>query len=321
MPTESHAPYIALTDWPWFRHLQSLSDRGKLDEANFWQPRGQRAPALRPGDPFILRLKSPHSAIAGFGFYASHCVLPLADAWTTFGDRNGDATWEAFRQRIVSFRAGKMTPNEIETRKLGCIALVHLTLWPQERWIPWGLERGWKKNVQVSKYERDPSRAELLRMAIVAEQADSRAEFASRFELVHDDERLVVRSDSVCREGQGAFRARLLGAYGGSCAITGEHTEPVLAAAHIQPYRGPRSNHPQNGLLLTQEFHTLFDRGYVAVTPDYKVRVSPRLRMDFGNGRRYEKHDGQLLLLPSDASAQPSREALEWHERKLFKAG
>jgi putative restriction endonuclease len=319
---ESLAPYIALTDWPWFRHLQSLSERGQLDEANFWQPRAQEPPRrLRPGDPFFFRLKAPRHAIAGFGFYASHCVLPLADAWTTFGDRNGDATWEGFHRRIVGFRAGEMAPDEIETRPIGCIALVHLTLWPESRWIPWGVERGWKPQTQVAKYESDPSRAELLHLAIATEHAEARAEFASRFELVHDDERLVVRSDTVRREGQGAFRTRLLDAYGGSCAITGEHTEPVLAAAHIQPYRGPRSNHPQNGLLLTQEFHTLFDRGYVAVTPDYKVRVSPRLRKDFGNGRRYEKHDGQLLLLPSDTAAQPSREALAWHERKLFKAG
>lgn len=27
------------------------------------------------------------------------------------------------------------------------------------------------------------------------------------------------------------------------------------------------SNHVQNGVLLTEEFHTLFDRGYVTITP------------------------------------------------------
>lgn len=42
----------------------------------------------------------------------------------------------------------------------------------------------------------------------------------------------------------------------------------VLDAAHIQPCLGPRSNHPQNGLVLTKEFHALFDRGYVTVTPE-----------------------------------------------------
>jgi putative restriction endonuclease len=78
----------------------------------------------------------------------------------------------------------------------------------------------------------------------------------------------------------------------------------------------------QNGLLLTQEFHTLYDRGYVAVTPDdFKVHVSPRLRTDFGNGRRYHEVDGQVIRLPSDPRLRPSAKALEWHWRRLFKAG
>ena len=88
------------------------------------------------------------------------------------------------------------------------------------------------------------------------------------------DERTIVLREVTDREGQGAFRLRMLRAYDGQCAITGEHTAPVLDAAHIQPYLGPRSNHVQNGLLLTKEFHALFDEGYVAVTPDYEVRVS-----------------------------------------------
>jgi putative restriction endonuclease len=269
----------------------------------------------------FFRLKSPHHAIAGFGFYASFCQLPLADAWSTFGDRNGDACWEGFRHRIGSYRADAMPAEEIDTRPLGCVALVHLSLWARSRWIPWGPDRGWKPQTQVGKFESDPARAELLRAAIAADHVVPPAEFSSRFELVIDDHRDVVRSDTIRRQGQGAFRARLLHAYSGACAITGEHTEPVLAASHIQPYLGPRSNHPQNGLLLTQEFHTLFDRGYVAITPDYEVRVSPRLRKDFGNGRRYERHDGQRLLTPEDPALRPSREALAWHERKLFKAG
>ena len=64
--------------------------------------------------------------------------------------------------------------------------------------------------------------------------------------------RALVLREIAEREGQGAFRVRLLRAYEGRCAITGEHTEPVLDAAHIQPYLGPGSNHIQNGLLLTK---------------------------------------------------------------------
>jgi predicted restriction endonuclease len=61
-------------------------------------------------------------------------------------------------------------------------------------------------------------------------------------------------------------------AYGRRCAVTCERSLPTLDAAHIQPYRGPRSNHLQNGLVLRADIHRLFDSGYVTVTPEYRFR-------------------------------------------------
>jgi putative restriction endonuclease len=112
----------------------------------------------------------------------------------------------------------------------------------------------------------------------------------------------------------------VLDAYGRACAITGEHTEPVLDAAHIQPYLGPRSNHVQNGLLLTKEFHTLFDLGYVTVTPEFVVRVSPSLSRDWQNGKRYYPYDGRALAtVPAKHALRPSAEALAWHNARVFR--
>jgi putative restriction endonuclease len=124
----------------------------------------------------------------------------------------------------------------------------------------------------------------------------------------------------VRREGQGTFRSRLLDAYGLRCAITGEHTEIVLDAAHTQPSAGPRSNHVKNGLLLTPEFHTLFDKGDVTVTPDLRVRVSGRLAREWNNGKRYAAYDGQELRAVPDASERPARAALGWHAGRVFVA-
>lgn len=317
-------PFVALTDHRWFDHLRGKAGgRGDLDEANFWLPSSQRPIArLEPGDPFFFRLKSPVNAIVGFGFFASFCRLPLRDAWLTFGDRNGDPTWESFAQRIHDYRTREMDPAEAETRPLACVALIHLSLWNEAAWIPWDAARGWHRNIQQGRYEEDPANVEILTSAMQAEST-SLDEMADRFRLVEADERTIKFARTVQREGQGSFRTRLLDAYSGSCAITGEHTEPVLAAAHIQTYLGPRSNHVQNGLMLTQEFHTLFDRGYVGVKPDdLTVHVSPRLQKDFGNGKRYASFDGRpLVVLPTDPRMRPSAEALEWHWERMFKAG
>jgi predicted restriction endonuclease len=168
--------------------------------------------------------------------------------------------------------------------------------------------------------ERDPARAALLVGSIVSDSLhqEVEAELEPGFVLVEGDERLRRVSERVVREGQGTFRARLLDAYGAACAVTGEHTEPVLAASHIQPYLGPPSNHIQNGVLLTQEFHTLFDLGLVGITPEYEVRISPQLKGRWQNGRRYYTYDRKPLVLPHDSAKRPSREALEWHRRNLY---
>ncbi len=122
------------------------------------------------------------------------------------------------------------------------------------------------------------------------------------------------------REGQGTLRSRLLDACDRRCAITGEHTEILLDAAHIQPYMGPRSNHVQNGLLLAQEFHTLFDKGYVTVTPDLRGRVSGRLAREWNNGKRCAAYHGQELRAVPGASERPARAAIEWHAESVLVA-
>ena len=92
-------------------------------------------------------------------------------------------------------------------------------------------------------------------------------------------------------------------------------------AAHIQPYLGPASNHVRNGLLLTQEFHTLFDRGLATVETrrdKYQLRVSPRIRERWNNGHRYYQFDKRELHVPADPALRPSPLALEWHREHVF---
>ena len=82
----------------------------------------------------------------------------------------------------------------------------------------------------------------------------------------------------VCRLGQGAFRIVVTDTYDRRCALTGERTLPVLEAAHIKPYSSGGAHDITNGLLLRSDLHTLFDRGYLTVTPEYRLEVSRRIR-------------------------------------------
>ena len=92
-------------------------------------------------------------------------------------------------------------------------------------------------------------------------------------------------------------------------------------SSHIQPYLGPRSNHVQNGVLLTKEFHALFDLGLVGISADYRVRVSRALQDRWHNGHRYYRYqDHELVAVPDRSGERPSPEALDWHMRHVFVA-
>ncbi|MHC4862347.1 MAG: HNH endonuclease [Planctomycetota bacterium] len=315
-------PFIALTDKRWFDSLASRAEDGRLDEVNFWSPRSTR-PIKRfaPGAPFFLRLKRPHYCIAGYGFFAHFSVMSLKLAWETFGWKNGDPDEASFLERIGEYRKVNLHDRRRSTDPIGCTILRDVRFWPESSWLPWGDGKRWARNIVQGKTEDDPSRARLLLDTIIHDHLnrEAGAEYREAFELLDADDRRLVEARTVVREGQGAFRARLLDAYGRRCAITGERTEPVLEAAHIQPYLGPRSNHIQNGIVLTREFHTLFDEGLVTIDHDYRVRVSRELHRRWKNGRRYYGYDDrELVALPERQQWLPSREALEWHGRQRF---
>jgi len=121
------------------------------------------------------------------------------------------------------------------------------------------------------------------------------------------------------RLGQGAFRVLVTDVYDRRCAVTGEKALPVLQAAHIRPVSKEGAHRVDNGLLLRSDIHTLFDQGYVTVTPERRFLVSRRLKADFDNGEPYYPLSGQLIWLPGRDEDQPSRESLEWHADVVYR--
>jgi putative restriction endonuclease len=57
-------------------------------------------------------------------------------------------------------------------------------------------------------------------------------------------------------------------------AITGDRTPPALEAARIRPHGEGGEHDARNGLLFRRDIHSLFDAGYVTVTPDAHFAVS-----------------------------------------------
>lgn len=110
--------YVAVTDYDWYSFL---SQQDEVDEVNFWQPRpwGGRFAVLRRGEPLLFKLKAPHNAIAGGGFFESYADLPLSLAWDAFGVKNGAPDRQAVWDRIARLRRDR--PVWYEDFTIGCI--------------------------------------------------------------------------------------------------------------------------------------------------------------------------------------------------------
>jgi putative restriction endonuclease len=121
------------------------------------------------------------------------------------------------------------------------------------------------------------------------------------------------------RLGQGAFRVLVTDIYRRRCAVTQERTLPALEAAHIRPYGDGGEHEARNGLLLRRDIHSLFDAGYVTVTPDLHFEVSPRIREEFDNGKHYYSFHGQRIDPPKEIGQRPDPGALTWHNEHCFK--
>jgi putative restriction endonuclease len=306
--------FVGVTDLDWY---EFLSGRPELTEVNFWKPSGRsRFQVLGRGDLFLFKLHAPNNYIVGGGFFETSSLLPVSIAWDTFGPMNGVGSYPEMRRRIEKYRREPAKPGEDYT--IGNIALQQTFFLHREAWIPapsdfsrnivqgktYDLDKGIGRELALSLQDRLTAGVTISTQRIVAEGVATR---------MFSDPALARH-----RLGQGGFRILVTDTYDRKCAVTGEHTLPVLQAAHIKPVTQGGEHLINNGLLLRSDVHTLFDRGYVTVTPDLRFRVSHRLDDDWNNGKIYYALDNQRIHVPKDSSCHPDRELLEWHADSIF---
>ena len=120
------------------------------------------------------------------------------------------------------------------------------------------------------------------------------------------------------RLGQGAFRVLVTDIYQRRCAVTQERTLPALEAAHIRPYGDGGEHEARNGLLLRRDIHSLFDAGYVTVTPDLRFEVSRRIQGRVRKRQHYYALHGSRSEPPKEIGQRPDPGALTLAQRELF---
>jgi putative restriction endonuclease len=308
--------FVSNTDFNWYTYLHK---QPAIDEVNFWKPQGGTGfRYLREGELFFFKLKKEHQGkIVGFGQFLMFQRMSVVDAWDTFGVSNGAGSSQEMMRRIAHYANG----NTINwNHEIGCIIITNPVFFPKEYWVD--APEDWKDQIVTGKgysmFEEVGKRiyfdciqtAEMLKVPLFDDLFGTpmTANAAARYgEPVLTQPRL----------GQGGFRLKITSLYG-KCAVSGEHSTPVLEAAHIRPYSQQGSHSVSNGILLRSDIHKLYDRGYVTVDPDYTFRVSSRLKDDFKNGKTYYELENRKIWLPGDPVNWPSRENLDYHNSQLF---
>jgi putative restriction endonuclease len=222
------------------------------------------------------------------------------------------------RARIGAYRKEPIGPLDDPT--VGCVLLEQPFFFPEAEWIPEPVD--WKSATQQGKTYDLTSEIgrdlwDEVRLRLSARRSGELVADASAIKppgLAYG-EPVLVRP----RLGQGTFRVLVTDNYQRRCAVTGERTLPVLEAAHIKPFKVAREHDPCNGLLLRSDIHTLFDQGYVTVTPEHRFVVSRRLKEDWENGRDYYAHHGDRVRVPEKVDARPAAAFLQWHAENVFR--
>ena len=299
---------IAVTDGDWFDMLRRQPD---LSEVNFWAPSAANFRALQPGELFLFKLHAPRNFIVGGGIFAYANALPCSLAWEAFGEANGARSAGEMRARIAKYR--RADPDDRSDFAIGCRILTQPFFFDEADWIP--VPESWSPNIVSFKtyHTGDPEGLALwdaVNDRLSRRPVPGMAEDQARFGGPH-----LIRP----RLGQGAFRVLVTDIYGRRCAVTRERTLPALEAAHIRPYGDGGAHEARNGMLLRRDIHSLFDAGYVTVTPDLDFEVSRRIKEEFENGRHYYALHGQRISAPADASLCPDPDALRWHNDYCFR--
>jgi putative restriction endonuclease len=123
------------------------------------------------------------------------------------------------------------------------------------------------------------------------------------------------------RVNQNFFRSTILSSYNLKCCITGLSITDFLIASHIKPWKTDELNrlNPHNGLCLNSIHDKAFDKGFITITPDYKIKVSKYFdvfKKDKAASDFFLKYENRSILLPD--RFLPSKEFLDWHNTNLF---
>ncbi|RUA37257.1 MAG: HNH endonuclease [Bacteroidetes bacterium] len=208
----------------------------------------------------------------------------------------------ALNMKIGNF--GRLDP---ELKKQGIVGLAHGSKLEEDVWDEFN--GNWEK----LSYESEQ---------LIAKFSNKPIEEVSNIEITDIKEGIEKETIIKQRVNQNFFRSTILSSYYFKCCITGLSIPEFLVAGHIIPWSINSENrlNPRNGLCLNSIHDRAFDRGFITITPEFKIKVS-NVFEDFENEKAvhdfFLRFDNQKINLPD--KFLPKKEFLDYHYHKIFK--
>jgi putative restriction endonuclease len=183
-----------------------------------------------------------------------------------------------------------------------------------------GATHGARAEVEIwNEFSEDWARLAFESESLLDQLSDRKPEFAE--ELREFPEGTTREALVRTRVNQGFFRAAVLAAYGARCCITGLSILQLLTASHIVPWSVDVKNrtNPCNGFCLNALHDRAFDCGLLTVTPDLRVKFSPKIRNGKVNASTREfllRYEGASVTPPNHFA--PNVDFLLYHNEKVF---
>ncbi|MFA7289700.1 MAG: HNH endonuclease [Melioribacteraceae bacterium] len=122
------------------------------------------------------------------------------------------------------------------------------------------------------------------------------------------------------RVNQSFFRKTILASYNQTCCITGIQIPELLIASHIVPWSENQIErmNPHNGLCLNALHDKAFDRGFITITPDYRIKISDLFKDHINSTKEnfFLPFENRTISLPG--RFLPKKEFLDYHFNQIF---
>lgn len=107
--------------------------------------------------------------------------------------------------------------------------------------------------------------------------------------------------------------------YDYQCAISGIKTLSLLRAAHIVRWADNKKErlNPQNGICLSVLADACFEKGFITIDSNYKVKVSDKTEKDPALHKEILKYDGSKINLPKLKENRPAKRFLLEHQNRV----